>query len=391
MTLKFLTHRMAQTFVTGSFLLAVSGIAGLAACSNTIPDVMKIGVAGPLTGNKSPQGQDLLNGVKLAVDELNKQGFKVKGKTVTLEIVAVDDRANPETGKEVARQLVDAGVVAVVGHFNSGVSIPAAPIYAEKGIAQLAISTNVKYTALGLPTTFRLVANDGLQAKAIGSFAANQLNASKFAVVDDGTPYGKDLAAGAAAQLKQAKKEVLLTQSFDNSTTAFGGLAQKLKEANVEVVVTTLSDFQVLALLDSLKKVDYTKISVLGGDTIKTTLMLKGAGMVSGIYASSPIIEPGEFAAGKEFLAKYRAAFKTEPAYAGHYTYDAMYALAAAIRRAESANPTEIATALRKLDAYAPVTGSLKFDDKGEQRYGAISVYSLGSGKWESQMRSDIW
>lgn len=365
----------------------------LTACNskNNIPDVMKIGVAGPLTGNKSPQGQDLLNGVKLAVSELNAQGFKVKGKVVTLEIVAVDDRANPETGKEVAKQLVDAGVVAVIGHFNSGVSIPAAPIYAEKGIAQLAISTNVKYTALGLPTTFRLVANDGLQAKAIGSYAANQLNGAKFAVVDDATPYGKDLAAGAAEQLKLAKKQVVFTQSFDNATTAFGGLAQKLKEENVDVLVTTLSDFQLLALLDSLKSVAYTKINILGGDTIKTTLMLKGAGIVTGIYASSPIIEPIEFPAGKEFLAKYIAAYKVEPAYAGHYTYDATYALAAAIRKAESANPVEIAKSLRKLDAYTPVTGSMKFDDKGDQRYGAIAIYSTNAGKWESLVRSDVW
>lgn len=365
---------------------------GLLGCSmNSIPDVIKIGVAGPLTGNESPQGQDLLNGVKLAVAELNAQGFKVKGKTVMLEIVAVDDRAKADTAKEVAKQLVDAGVVAVIGHLNSGVSIPAAPIYAEKGIAQLAISTNVKYTALGLPTTFRLVANDGLQAKAIGSFAANQLNASKFAVVDDATPYGKDLAAGAAAQLTLAKKEVVFTQSFDNATTLFGGLAQKLKEGNVEVLVTTLSDFQMLALLEDLKKVNYTKISILGGDTIKTTLMQKGAGIVSGIYASSPILETREFAAGKEFLAKYLEAYKIEPAYAGHYTYDAMHVLAAAIRRAESADPKVITSTLSKADAYAPVTGSMKFDDKGDQRYGAIAVYSLRAGKWESLIRSDVW
>jgi branched-chain amino acid transport system substrate-binding protein len=375
------------------FLLSSAMVIVLAACSskNNIPDVMKIGVAGPLTGNKSPQGQDLLNGVKLAVNELNAQGFKVKGKVVTLEIVAVDDRANPETGKEVAKQLVDAGVVAVIGHFNSGVSIPAAPIYAEKGIAQLAISTNVKYTALGLPTTFRLVANDGLQAKAIGSYAANQLNGTKFAVVDDATPYGKDLAAGAAEQLKIAKKQVVFTQSFDNATTAFGGLAQKLKEENIDVLVSTLSDFQLLALLDSLKAIAYTKINVLGGDTIKTTLMLKGAGIVTGIYASSPIIEAVEFPAGKEFLAKYIAAYKVEPAYAGHYTYDAMYALAAAIRKAESAKPVEIAQSLKKLDAYTPVTGSMKFDDKGDQRYGAIAIYSTNAGKWESLVRSDAW
>lgn len=372
-------------------LLGLFSSAFLAGCMNNIPDVIKVGVAQPLSGNLAPQGNDLLNGVKLAVDELNKAGFKVKGKSVTLEIIAVDDRSNPETGKEVAKQLVDAGVVAVIGHLNSGVSIPAAPIYAASGIAQLAISTNPKYTTLNLPTTFRIVANDTLQAKAIGSFAANQLNGTKFALVDDGTPYGKDLTAGAGAQLAAAKKTIAFSQSFDDKTIAFAALAEKLKENRVDVLVSTLNDFQVLALLDSLRKIEYTKISVLGGDTIKTTLMLKGAGMVSGIYASSPILEPGEFAAGKEFLTKYRATFKIEPAYAGHYTYDAMYALAAAIRRAESANPTEIATALRKLDAYAPVTGSLKFDAKGEQRYGAISVYSLGAGKWESQMRSDVW
>ena len=146
-----------------------------------------------------------------------------------------------------------------------------------------------------------------------------------------------------------------------------------------------------MALLDSLKKIDYTTLSNLGGDTIKTTLMLKGAGIVSGIYATSPIIEPSELVTGKAFLDKYRAAFKIEPAYAGHYTYDAMYAVAAAIKRAESAKPAEITATLRKLAAYAPVTGSLKFDDKGDQRYGAISVYSLKAGKWESQLRSDIW
>ena len=168
-------------------------------------------------------------------------------------------------------------------------------------------------------------------------------------------------------------------------------MADKLKEGRVDVLVSTLNDFQVLALLDSLKKIDYTTFSILGVDTIKTTLMLKGAGIVSGIYATSPIIEPSEFVAGKAFLDKYRAAFKIEPAYAGHYTYDAMYAVAAAIKRAESAKPAEITATLRKLDAYAPVTGSLKFDDKGDQRYGTISVYSLKAGKWKSQLRSDIW
>ncbi len=358
---------------------------------DSAPSVIKIGVAQPLTGNLAALGQDLLNGVNLAVDELNKEGLKINGKSVTFEVVAMDDRANAETGKDVARQLVDAGVVAVIGHLNSGVSIAAAPIYAEKNIAQMAISTNPKFTALGLSTTFRLVANDTLQAKAIGSFSASQFKATKYALLDDGTPYGKDLAAGAAVQLKNAKRDIVLQQSFDDKTTKFDELAAKLKADKIEVIVSTLNDFQIIALIDALKKISYTEVYLLGGDTIKTTLMLKGAGVLKGLYATSPILEPREFTAGAVFLDKYRAKYKIEPAYAGHYTYDAMHVLAGAIRRGESAKPENIVQTLRKIDGYAPATGSMKWDDVGEQRYGVIGVYSARGSTWESQVRSDSW
>lgn len=384
-----MSHRSSVVLKTLTLLAAASALL-LAGC-NRVPSTIRIGVAQPMSGNLAALGQDMHNGVKLAVDELNKSGFRVNDKPVTLEIVAVDDRSDAATGKEVARQLVDAGVVAVIGHLNSGVSIEAAPIYAEKGIAQLAISTNPKYTDLGLKTTFRLVANDNLQAKAIGSFGGS-LPATRFAVVDDGTPYGKGLADGAAAELKKAKKEIVLRQSFDDKTTAFDGLAAKLKEGNVESVVSTLNDFQVLALLETLKKIDYTRLSLLGGDTIKTTAMLKGADVLQGgLFATSPILEPREFSAGAKFLEVYRAAFKTDPTYGGHYSYGAMYVLADAIKRAGSAKPEAITDMLYKFDGYSPVTGSMKFDSKGEQRYAVISVYAIRRGQWESQIRSDAW
>ena len=157
-------------------------------------------------------------------------------------------------------------------------------------------------------------------------------------------------------------------------------------------MVTTLNDFQVLALMEALKKIDYTKPAILGGDTIKTTAMLKGAGiMQGGLFATSPILEPREFPSGAKFLDSYRAAFKVDPAYGGHYSYDAMHVVAAAIKRAESAKPQDIVGALRSIDAYAPVTGSMKFDAQGEQRYGVISVYATRGGLWESQVRSDAW
>ncbi|MGB4115340.1 MAG: branched-chain amino acid ABC transporter substrate-binding protein [Polaromonas sp.] len=370
-------------------VIALAGIT-LAGCDRT-PDTIKIGVAQPLSGGLAALGKDLANGVQLAVDELNKEGFKLNGKVVKLELVIMDDKANAEEGVKVAKQLVDAGVIAVVGHLNSGVSIPAAPIYAAKGIAQLAISSNPKFNQLGLPTTLRLVANDELQARAVGSFAGSQITGTKFAVIDDGTPYGKGLADAAADKLK-AKKTIALRQSFDDKTKDFAALAAKLKADGIEVVVSTLNDFQVVALIDELVKVEYNKqITILGTDTLKTTDMIKETGRVGAFYATSIVLEASEFAGGRKFLEAYQAAFKIPPAYGGHYTYDATYILASAIKRANSADPAKVTEVLRKIDGFAPVTGSMKWDDKGEQRYGVVSVYKVNGGRWESIIRSDNW
>ena len=375
--------------VMSAAVIVLAGIT-LAGCDRT-PDTIKIGVAQPLSGGLASLGKDLTNGVQLAVDELNKEGFKLNGKVVKLELVIMDDKANAEEGVKVAKQLVDAGVIAVVGHLNSGVSIPAAPIYAAKGIAQLAISSNPKFTQLGHATTLRLVANDELQARAVGSFAGSQITGTKFAVIDDGTPYGKGLADAAADKLK-GKKTIALRQSFDDKTKDFTALAAKLKADGIEVVVSTLNDFQVVALIDELVKVEYNKqITILGTDTLKTTDMIKETGRVGAFYATSIVLEASEFAGGRKFLDAYQTAFKVPPAYGGHYTYDATYILASAIKRANSADPTKVSEVLRKIDGFAPVTGSMKWDDKGEQRYGVVSVYKVNGGRWESIIRSDNW
>jgi branched-chain amino acid transport system substrate-binding protein len=382
-------NHMTRRSAISAAVMALASIT-LAGCDRT-PNTIKIGVAGPMTGGLAALGKDLANGVQLAITELNKEGFKLNGKTVTLEMVVVDDKADPEEGKKVAQQLVDAGVVAVVGHLNSGVSIPAAPIYAAKNIAQLAISSNPKFTQLGFSTALRIVANDELQARAIGSFAASQLDSTKFAVIDEGTAYGKGLADAAASKLN-GKKTITVRQSFDDKTKDFAALAAKLKAEGVQVVVSTLNDFQVVALIDALVKVDYNKqITILGTDTIKTTDMIKETGKVGAFYATSNVLEASEFSGGRAFLEAYQATFKIAPAYGGHYTYDATHVLAAAIRRAKSADPATITETLRKMDGFAPVTGSMKWNDKGEQRYGVVSVYKVNGGRWESIMRSDSW
>ena len=386
-----MTQPLNRRHFSAGLALAPFAAGGLLTGCSNVPDTLKIGVAQPLSGPLAALGQDLLNGVNLAVGELNKGNYSIDGKRVTLEVVAVDDKADAATGKAVAQQLVDAGVVAVIGHLNSGVSIEAAPIYGAKDIPQIAISTNPRFTQLGLATTFRMVANDVLQARAIGSFAASQFGASRYAALDDGTPYGKGLTDGAAEQLKAEKKQVVVRESFDDKTVAFDDLAAKLKEAGIEVMVSTLNDYQVIALIDALKKVNYTRVRLLGGDTVKTTDMIKAAGIIEGIYATSPVLEAKEFVAGRQFLEKYLETYKKPPAYGGHYSYDSMYVLSAALQKAKSAKPKDITAAMHGINGYAPVTGTMTWDDKGEQRYAAVGVYELRRGSWELRMRSDRW
>ena len=386
-----MTQPLNRRHFSAGLALAPFAAGGLLTGCSNVPDTLKIGVAQPLSGPLAALGQDLLNGVNLAVGELNKGNYSIDGKRVTLEVMAVDDKADAATGKAVAQQLVDAGVVAVIGHLNSGVSIEAAPIYGAKDIPQMAISTNPRFTQLGLATTFRMVANDGLQARAIGSFAASQFGASRYAALDDGTPYGKGLTEGAAEQLKAEKKQVVVRESFDDKTLAFDDLAAKLKEAGIEVMVSTLNDYQVIALIDALKKVNYTRVRLLGGDTVKTTDMIKATGIIEGIYATSPVLEAKEFVAGRQFLEKYLETYKKPPAYGGHYSYDSMYVLSAALQKAKSAKPKDITAAMHAINGYAPVTGTMTWDDKGEQRYAAVGVYELRRGSWELRMRSDRW
>lgn len=370
--------------------LACSALLALAGC-HRVDDTVRIGVAQPMSGPLAPLGQDMLNGVKLAVEEINRDGLRIDGHPVKLEVVSVDDKANADEGRKVAQQLIDAGVIAVVGHLNSGVSMAAAPLYAARNIPQLAISTKPEYTQMNLPTTFRLVANDAIQSKAMGSYAAGQIAGTAYAVVDDATPYGKGLADLAAGEIRKQGKNVALRKSLDDKTTDFSALLPELKSGKVDVIVTTLNDFQVVALIDQLAKAGMTEMRILGGDTIKTDKLVKGALPIRAVYATSPIIEAREFNAGRTFLARFKAATHGEPVYGAHYAYDAVYVLVAAMRRAETTDPAKLMQELKRIDALAPVTNAIRFKADGEQVYGAISVYKATPGSWEAVMRSDQW
>ena len=381
----------APRFARAATLAGLGVLLAAAGCSR-IPDVVKIGVAQPLSNGLAPLGKDMVDGARMAIDEINAaDGVNVRGKRVHLALVTADDQGSNEAGDAAARKLVDEDVEVAIADLNSGVSIHAAPIYAAAHIPQLAISTKPEFTRLGLPTTLRLVASDELQSKALGTYAAQLPGASHYAVVDDGTPYGKGLADSAAAVMGGLGHKVDVRESLDDKTVDFGRLVARLAASGTDLIVTTLSDFQVEALMAQLAQAGLARMTIVGGDTIKTGKLLHKPIPIRAVYATSSIVEPREFPGGKVFLEKFRAKYKSEPVYGAHYAYDAVYLVADALARNGGSDKVALLKTLKEFDGNCPMTNSMRFGADGEQRYGAVAVYQLRGGAWDPLMRSDRW
>jgi len=378
-------------FARAAALAGLGLLLAAAGCSR-IPDVVKIGVAQPLSNGLAPLGKDMVDGARMAIDEINAaDGVNVRGKRVHLALVTADDQGSNEAGDAAARKLVDEDVEVAIADLNSGVSIHAAPIYAAAHIPQLAISTKPEFTRLGLPTTLRLVASDELQSKALGTYAAQLPGASHYAVVDDGTPYGKGLADSAAAVMGGLGHKVDVRESLDDKTVDFGRLVARFAASGTDLIVTTLSDFQVEALMAQLAQAGLARMTIVGGDTIKTDKLLHKPIPIRAVYATSSIVEPREFPGGKVFLEKFRAKYKSEPVYGAHYAYDAVYLVADALARNGGSDKVALLKTLKEFDGNCPMTNSMRFGADGEQRYGAVAVYQLRGGAWDPLMRSDRW
>ena len=370
--------------------LAVLALTLVAGCGPRIPDTVTIGVAQPLSGPSAARGQDLVNGALLAAADLNASNFKVHGKPVKFEIVAMDDKADKEEAKKVAHALVDRKVVAVIGHLSSDVTEAAIPVYSSGNVPQLFTSSAAELTRLGAGNAFRLIANDDLQAQAIASYAAGALKAGKVAILYEDTAYGAPLAKGAAAALEKAGKKVELSVAIDNKTTSFGAFVKELKVLRPDVLLAMVRDNQLLPLFEQMNAAGLGELPVVAGSVARTQRLVTGS-TVKHLYVTSSSAEVGEFTGGPEFARKFRAAYKSEPVWAAHYAYDAVWVVADTIRRAESVDPGDLRAKLKTIDAIAPVTTTMRFNADGEQRYGAIGVYQKQDGRWVPLVRSASW
>lgn len=349
------------------------------------PEVMvvKIGSASPLTGPQAHIGIDIRNGVQLAVEDLNAKGVEIGGKKVTLELVAEDDEANPTKATTVAQKLVDAKVAAVVGHFNSGASIPASKVYADGGVPQISpSSTNPDYTLKGFKTTFRVVAHDGQQGPTLARFAINALKAKNIAVIDDSTAYGQGLADNFESTAKTLGAKIIAREHTTDKDTDFKAILTKIKGKKPDLIMFGGIDPQAGPMIKQMKELGI-KAKFIGGDGMQTPNFIKLAGDASdGAMASIPGLPKDQMPGGKEFLEKYKAKFNQEVELFAPMGYDAVFVFIEAMKRAGSADPAKFLPEIGKTD-YQGVIGPIAFDDKGDLKNGPITIYVVKGGKWE--------
>jgi branched-chain amino acid transport system substrate-binding protein len=348
------------------------------------PAVIKIGHVAPLTGGIAHLGKDNENGARLALDEINAAGgLKVGDKTYKLELAAEDDKADPKEGTLAAQKIVDAGVVAVVGHLNSGTSIPASKIYSDASVAQISPSaTNPKLTEQGFKTTFRVVANDNQQGAVLANYAATELKAKTIAIIDDRTAYGQGLADVVERVAKEKGLKVVSREFTTDKASDFNAILTKVRAAKPDVVMYGGMDATAGPMAKQMKQLGI-KSKYLAGDGVCSPEFIKLAGDAGeGMICSMAGEAIEKLAKGEEFKSKYKAKFNQDPQIYSPYSYDAVYVLAEAIKRAGGPDKAKVVAEVAKT-SYPGVTGTIAFDEKGDIKNGAISMFTVKGGKLE--------
>ena len=344
--------------------------------------IVRIGHAAPLTGPQAHLGKDNENGVRLAIDELNTQGLTIGGQKLKFELESEDDQADPRIATTVAQKFVDDKVNGVIGHLNSGTTIPTSRIYNDAGLVQISPSaTNPKYTQQGYKGAYRVMANDVQQGQVLGQFAVNDLVAKKIAIIDDRTAYGQGLADEFEKAAKAAGGSIVVREFTNDKASDFTAILTKIKGTAPDLVFYGGMDGQGAPMAKQMQTLGL-KSKFLGGDGIHTAEFMKLAGAAAeGVTASLPGVPLESMPHGPDFKQRFESKYGVIQLYAP-YCYDAMMVMADAMKRANSVEPAKYLPELAKTD-YDGVTAKIRFDAKGDLSGGAITVYQVSKGEWK--------
>jgi branched-chain amino acid transport system substrate-binding protein len=347
---------------------------------------VKIGQVSPLTGELAHIGKDDENGVRLAIEDLNAKKIQIGGQAVTFVMDSQDDAADPKTAVTVAQKLVDDHVAGVVGHANSGTSIPASKIYSNAGIPMITESaTNPTLTAQGYKTVFRMVANDVRQGTVIGTYLVKDLKATKVAIVDDRTAYGQGLADEVEKAVRAAGGTVADREYGTDKTTNWTAVLTTIKSHVPDGLVFTGGDTQAAAFAQQAQRLGL-KVKLIAGDEACTPQFIKlaGASMNSNTLCTLAGVPPSQMPQGEAFFKRYQQRFGVPVQLYAPYAYDAVMAMASAMQAANSVDPKIYLSKLQDLNL-GGVTGPIRFDEKGDIRNGAITVRQFGQGDWQDR------
>ena len=369
------------------FNAVVSAAALLIAGAASAQDmVVKIGHVGPTSGGIAHLGKDNEMGARMAIDELNAKGVTIGGKKAKFELLAEDDAGDPKQGTAVAQKLVDSKVNGVIGHLNSGTTIPASKIYSDAGIPQISPSaTNPKYTRNGYKTAFRVVADDTHLGGTLGRYAIKELKGKSIAVIDDRTAYGQGVAEEFAKAVKASGGSIAEQQFTNDKATDFTAILTAIKAKNPDVVFYGGMDAVAGPMIRQMKQLGINA-KFLGGDGICSGELPK---LAAGAMADGQVIcaeaggVEGEQKAGMEkFKADFKKKFGAEVQIYAPYVYDATMVMVDAMVKAGSADPAKYLPVLAK-ENYKGVTGNISFDEKGDIKNGARTLYTYKGGKRE--------
>jgi branched-chain amino acid transport system substrate-binding protein len=373
-----------QIVVAGA---AVALAAGLGACGkqedkaksgSSLERVVKIGHAAPLTGGIAHLGKDNEYGAKLAIDEANARGLTIGGEKIVFEMLSEDDEGKPDKGPIIAQKFVDAKVSGVVGHLNSGVTIPASSVYNQAGIPMISGSaTNPKLTEQGFAVTFRTVGRDDQQGPAIASYLNTQYKPKTVAVIDDATSYGEGLANEVEKTLKAAGIVVLPREKGTDKTTDWKAILTKLKGKKPDAVFYGGMDLGAGPLMRQGRELGIKAVFAFG-DGACTDKMKELAGDASeGLICSQAGI-PVQ-AASKEFLTAFKAKFNSDPLIYAPFTYDAANLIISAMQKADSVDPAKYLPELAKL-SFQGASGKIEFDQNGDRKDAEMTIFTMKGG-----------
>lgn len=366
--------------------LATAVLVSLSAASPVLADeTILIGLAGPLTGPSARIGKDLENGAQLAIADANAQKPTLKGKPVIFKLLSEDDQSDPRTAVAVAQRLVDEGVAGVVGHWNTGTSIPAARIYHDAGIAQVApVATGHGYTQQGFDTSFRVMGHDDDGGNYAGEYAAKVLKAKRIAVIDDRTAFGQGLADEFIKSLAAQGIQPVAREYVDDKTVDFSAVLTTVRSKNADLIFFGGVDSQAAPLARRIKQLGMNTPLMGAGGFVSQTFLTLAQKEGEGVVALEPGLPLEQMPGGKAFEQAYRDRYKTHIELHAPFAYDATRVLIAAIEQAGSADPADYLPKLRAIH-YQGVTGTIAFDSQGNLQQPSFTLYRVVDGKWQPQ------